>query len=176
MGARGIPGRGRLGALTGAAVLAVSVMTTMPALADESPGELREVTLPPGTEIVMATPVAASKGTSAPASADAGGLPAECLGVTASYGAVGCFQHYGDTVWSADTQADGMSSAVGVYTDYGREPAVCVNPRGVGTMATCKYDYWEKGNVQLLVMRYDGDTGTFYQPQARSSWLPVDGK
>lgn len=69
-----------------------------------------------------------------------------------------------------------MSSAVGVYTDYGRASFVCINSGGSGSWATCNKDYWEKGDVQLRVLRYDGDTDTFYQPEAWSGWIPVDGQ
>ncbi|MFE1369971.1 hypothetical protein ACFW84_37825 [Streptomyces anulatus] len=99
-----------------------------------------------------------------------------CLGSTAAYGVSGCFQHNGDIVWAGDTKRDGMSAAVGVYTDYGRAEEVCVNKLGVDTWATCNKDYREGGDVRLRVLRYDGDTGKFYQPETWSGWIPVDGK
>ncbi|MFD4341537.1 hypothetical protein ACFWPP_30695 [Streptomyces anulatus] len=99
-----------------------------------------------------------------------------CLGSTAAYGVSGCFQHNGDIVWAGDTKKDGMSAAVGVYTDYGRAEEVCVNKLGVDTWATCNKDYRENGDVRLRVLRYDGDTGKFYQPETWSGWIPVDGK
>ncbi|WP_424918425.1 hypothetical protein [Streptomyces sp. wa1064] len=99
-----------------------------------------------------------------------------CLGSTAAYGSTGCFQHNGDIVWAGDTKKDGMSAAVGVYTDYGRAEEVCVNKLGVDTWATCNKDYREDGDVRLRVLRYDGDTGKFYQPETWSGWIPVDGK
>ncbi|MFY0509036.1 hypothetical protein ACOMD4_01315 [Streptomyces anulatus] len=99
-----------------------------------------------------------------------------CLGSTAAYGTSGCFQHNGDIVWAGDTKKDGMSAAVGVYTDYGRAEEVCVNKLGVDTWATCNKDYREGGDVRLRVLRYDGDTGKFYQPETWSGWIPVDGK
>lgn len=99
-----------------------------------------------------------------------------CLGSTTAYGTSGCFQHNGDIVWAGDTKKDGMSAAVGVYTDYGRAEEVCVNKLGAGTWATCDKDYREGGDVRLRVLRYDGDTGKFYQPETWSGWIPVDGK
>ncbi|MFB7478135.1 hypothetical protein ACFUEM_27015 [Streptomyces anulatus] len=99
-----------------------------------------------------------------------------CLGSTAAYGVSGCFQHNGDIVWAGDTKKDGMSAAVGVYTDYGRAEEVCVNKLGAATWATCNKDYREGGDVRLRVLRYDGDTGKFYQPETWSGWIPVDGK
>ncbi|EGJ73803.1 hypothetical protein STTU_1014 [Streptomyces sp. Tu6071] len=99
-----------------------------------------------------------------------------CLGKTAAYGSNGCFQHNGDIIWAGDTEKDGMSAAVGVYTDYGRPAEACLDTLGVNTWATCNKDYSEKGNVRLQVWRYDGDTGKFYQPEAWSSWIPVDGQ
>lgn len=99
-----------------------------------------------------------------------------CLGSTAAYGTSGCFQHNGDIVWAGDTKKDGMSAAVGVYTDYGRAEEVCVNKLGVDTWATCNKDYREGGGVRLRVLRYDGDTGKFYQPETWSGWIPVDGR
>ncbi len=99
-----------------------------------------------------------------------------CLGTTSTYGVKGCFQPGGDIVWSRDTEKDGMSAAVGVYTDYGRPAAVCVNKLGADTWATCNKDYREDGNVRLRVMRYNGDNGKFYQPEAWSGWIPVDGQ
>ncbi|MFI7236347.1 hypothetical protein [Streptomyces cyaneofuscatus] len=46
----------------------------------------------------------------------------------------------------------------------------------MNTWATCDKDYRETGNVRLRVLRYDGDTGKFYQPESWSGWIPVDGK
>ncbi|WP_445046878.1 hypothetical protein [Streptomyces drozdowiczii] len=146
------------------------------ALADESPEASpgQEVVLPAGTEIVNGEP----GGTEPPdASAPPSGGPTSvCLGGVATYGSQACFQHYGDTTWVADTEKDGRSAAVAVYTDYGRAEFVCINYYGANTWATCKKDYWEKGNVRLLVLRYDYETKKFYQPENTSQWVPVDGQ
>ncbi|MCX5144884.1 MULTISPECIES: hypothetical protein [unclassified Streptomyces] len=167
---------GRWSALVGVTALAFSLLTAAPALADEAPDGLQAVSIPADAEIIEAT--APELGPELPAegsAAQAVSPPVDCLGQTAAYGAEGCFKHYGDTVWAGDTEKDGMSAAIGIYTDYGRAAAVCINNRGVNTWATCKYDYWEKGHVQLRVFRYDSDTDTFYQPEKWSSWIPVDG-
>lgn len=181
--------RSKLSVIAGASALALSAVTATPALADEAAEAPLEVRVPaevkiieaiapePGTEVPF--PVGGTKTTGtadAVASAMAAPPSNTCLGATAAYGSSGCFQHNGDIVWAGDTQKDGMSAAVGVYTDYGRAEAVCVNKLGVNTWATCNKDYRETGNVRLRVLRYDGDTGKFYQPEAWSGWIPVDGK
>ncbi|MFJ3594522.1 hypothetical protein ACIQUY_34590 [Streptomyces sp. NPDC090231] len=99
-----------------------------------------------------------------------------CIGWTYAYGSTGCFQAYGDVIWAMDTKADGMSAAVIVNTNYGRAPYACVNSMGNGTSGRCDKDYWESGDVRLQVLRYDYDTKNFYQPEAWSGWLPVDGQ
>ncbi|WP_324607912.1 hypothetical protein [Streptomyces sp. Tu6071] len=91
-------------------------------------------------------------------------------------GSQGCFQPYGDVVFSGDTQADGRSSVTIVYTDYGREPFGCYNSTGANTWVKCNKNYREDGNVYLKVLRYDKPTGKYYQPEAKSSWIPVDGQ
>ncbi|WP_327713538.1 hypothetical protein OG912_25135 [Streptomyces sp. NBC_00464] len=164
--------RRRWGVPGGVAALTFSILTATPALADESVEGLQQVSIPAGAEIVEGTaaePPRVGLSKAAPSSS-------ACLGPVAAYGVQGCFQHYGDTIWSGDTVADGMSAAVGVYTDYGRASFVCINKQGAGSWATCKKDYWEEGDVQLRALRYDGDTGKFYQPEARSGWIPVDGQ
>lgn len=181
--------RSKLSVLAGASALALAAVTATPALADVAPETPLEVQLPadvsivegitpePGQEIPF--PVDGTETTGAPdavMSAKAAPPSNTCLGATAAYGSTGCFQHNGDIVWAGDTKKDGMSAAVGVYTDYGRAEAVCVNKLGVNTWATCNKDYRETGNVRLRVLRYDGDTGKFYQPEAWSGWIPVDGK
>ncbi|MGW7094381.1 hypothetical protein [Streptomyces sp. NPDC054874] len=181
--------RSKLSVLAGASAVALSAVTATPALADDAPATPLEVQLPadvsivegivpePGMEIPF--PVDGTEPTGAPdavASAKAAPPSNTCLGSTAAYGSTGCFQHNGDIVWAGDTKKDGMSAAVGVYTDYGRAEEVCVNKLGVNTWATCNKDYRETGNVRLRVLRYDGDTGKFYQPEAWSGWIPVDGK
>ncbi|WJV44271.1 hypothetical protein [Streptomyces flavofungini] len=163
--------------LAGASALAVSAVTVTPALAEEPPGGLQEVQMPMDVEILEGiapapeTPVPFMDG--APKAAAASGA---CLGSTAVYGARGCFEHSGDIVWARDTEKDGMSAAVGIYTDYGRPAAVCVNRLGVNTWATCDKDYREDGKVRLRVMRYDSGNGKFYQPETWSGWIPVDGR
>ncbi|MFE9458210.1 hypothetical protein [Streptomyces californicus] len=185
--------RSKLSVLAGASALAVSAVTATPALADDASDTLVEVQLPAGTSVIegSATPPgtepgdlpfpadedeAATAGKADPVVSAKAGPPSTCLGGVAAYGVQGCFQHNGDVVWSGDTKKDGMSSAVGVYTDYGRAAEVCVNKLGVNTWATCNKDYRETGNVRLRVLRYDGDTGKFYQPESWSGWIPVDGK
>ncbi|MEV1044928.1 hypothetical protein [Streptomyces sp. NPDC049916] len=180
--------RSALSVLAGASALALSALTAPPALADDAAPAPVEVRLPAGVTIVEG--VAPEPGAEVPFPVD-GPEPSEaadattstraappsttCLGATSAYGARGCFQHNGDVVWAGDTKKDGMSAAVGVYTDYGRAEEVCVNKLGVNTWATCDKDYRETGNVRLRVLRYDGDTGKFYQPESWSGWIPVDG-
>ncbi|MEU4179010.1 hypothetical protein [Streptomyces sp. NPDC026589] len=188
--------RSKVSVLAGASALAVSVVTVSPALADGVPAGPQEVRIPADVRIVEggatapgetvpfpaeaaepAGPVeGATPGGQAEAVAAAAPSSSACLGSTAAYGASGCFQHNGDIVWAGDTKKDGMSAAVGVYTDYGRAEEVCVNKLGVDTWATCNKDYREDGNVRLRVLRYDGDTGKFYQPETWSGWIPVNGK
>lgn len=164
--------RRRWGVPGGVAMLAFSILTATPARADESVEGLQGVSIPAGAEIVAGAAVELPQVGLSKAAPSSG----ECLGPVAAHGVQGCFQHYGDTVWAGDTVADGMSAAVGVYTDYGRASFVCINNKGAGNWATCKKDYREGGNVQLRVLRYDGDTGKFYQPEAWSGWIPVDGQ
>ncbi|MEU6500885.1 hypothetical protein ABZ895_15140 [Streptomyces californicus] len=185
--------RSKLSVLAGASALALSVVTATPALADEAPETLVEVQLPTGTSVIEGSATApgaepgdlpfpadedeaVAAGKASPVASAKAGPSNTCLGGVAAYGVQGCFQHNGDIVWSGDTKKDGMSSAVGVYTDYGRAAEVCVNKLGVNTWATCNKDYRESGNVRLRVLRYDGDTGKFYQPESWSGWIPVDGK
>ncbi|MFJ6811201.1 hypothetical protein ACIQRK_35285 [Streptomyces anulatus] len=187
--------RSKLSVLAGASALALSAVTATPALADDAPVSPQEVQMPADVKIVEGG--ATDPGAAVPFPADQAGpvetpLPggqaeavgaakaapssSTCLGSTAAYGSTGCFQHNGDIVWAGDTKKDGMSAAVGVYTDYGRAEEVCVNKLGVDTWATCDKDYREDGDVRLRVLRYDGDTGKFYQPESWSGWIPVDGK
>ncbi|MFE9695664.1 hypothetical protein [Streptomyces sp. NPDC006270] len=195
--------RSKLSVLAGTSALVLSAVTATPALADDAPVSPQEVRMPANMKIVEGG--ATEPGAAAPSPAEraepaapagpavsagpAGTMEAEavgtaqaapssntCLGSTAAYGASGCFQHSGDIVWAGDTKKDGMSAAVGVYTDYGRAAEVCVNKLGVDTWATCNKNYGEGGNVRLRVLRYDGDTGKFYQPETWSGWIPVDGK
>ncbi|MFH9609995.1 hypothetical protein [Streptomyces sp. NPDC017448] len=187
--------RSKLSVLAGASALALSAATATPALARDAARAAVEVSMPADIGIVegVATAPGAEPGTDTPfpadedetgtagkaeavVSAQAAPPSSTCLGGTAAYGAKGCFQHNGDIVWAGDTQKDGMSAAVGVYTDYGRAAEVCVNKLGAATWATCNKDYRESGDIRLRVLRYDGDTGKFYQPEAWSGWLPVDGK
>ncbi|MFJ7409432.1 hypothetical protein ACIQWZ_01320 [Streptomyces sp. NPDC098077] len=180
--------RSKLSVLAGASALALAAVTATPALADGAPEAPLEVQLPadvsiaegvtpePGLEIPFPVDGTGTTGAlDAVLSAKAAPPSSTCLGATAAYGSTGCFQHNGDIVWAGDTKKDGMSAAVGVYTDYGRAEAVCVNKLGVSTWATCDKDYRETGNVRLRALRYDGDTGKFYQPEAWSGWIPVDG-
>jgi hypothetical protein len=164
--------RGRPGVLTAAAVLVLSVLIASPARAYGAPPGWREVKIPPGTTLTQAAAPALALTKAAATAAP----PGSCLGSTAAYGAGGCFVAYGDIVWAGDLRADGMSAAVGIYTDYGRPADVCVNKNGVNTWATCNKNYREDGNVRLQVWRYDSDTGKFYQPEAWSPWIPVDGQ
>ncbi|MFD5700548.1 hypothetical protein [Streptomyces lasiicapitis] len=169
--------RVKLSVLAGASALALSVVAATPALADDSSEGLEEVQMPADVEVLEG--VAPVPGTAVPfigGASKAAAASGTCLGATSAYGAKGCFQPHGDVVWSHDTEKDGMSAAVGVYTNYGRAAAVCINKLGVGTWATCNKDYSEDGDVRLRVLRYDGDTGKFYQPQAWSGWIPVDGQ
>ncbi|MGC5529317.1 hypothetical protein [Streptomyces sp. SR-10] len=190
--------RSKLSVLAGASALALSAVTATPALADDAPVSPQEVQMPadvkiveggvtdpgaavplPADEAEQAGPVeTATPGGQAEAVGAAKATPSSstCLGSTAAYGVSGCFQHNGDIVWAGDTKKDGMSAAVGVYTDYGRAEEVCVNKLGADTWATCNKDYREGGDVRLRVLRYDGDTGKFYQPETWSGWIPVDGK
>ncbi|MFJ4969568.1 hypothetical protein [Streptomyces sp. NPDC088755] len=177
----------KVSALAGASALAFSALTVTPALAEDAVDSLQEVQMPADVKIVEG--VAPEAGTDLPSfepeadapsavQASAKAVPSAntCLGSTAAYGVKGCLQHNRDIVWSGDTKKDGMSAAVGVYTDYGRAAEVCINKLGVNTWATCDKDYREAGNVRLRVLRYDGDTGKFYQPETWSGWIPVDGK
>ncbi|MFI0931840.1 hypothetical protein ACH4RG_08880 [Streptomyces sp. NPDC021019] len=188
--------RSKVSVLAGASALAVSVVTVTPTLADHVPVGPQEVRMPADVRIAEggATPPGetgpfpvepvepmgpvegAASGGQAEAVVAAAPSSSACLGSTVAYGASGCFQHNGDIIWAGDTKKDGMSAAVGVYTDYGRAEEVCVNKLGVDTWATCNKDYREDGNVRLRVLRYDGDTGKFYQPETWSGWLPVNGK
>ncbi|MFI2312995.1 hypothetical protein AMK17_02100 [Streptomyces sp. CB00072] len=196
--------RSKLSVLAGASALAFSAVTATPALADDAPVSPQEVQMPADVKIVeggatdpgapvpfpadqagpvesvdpagpVETPVSGGQA-EAVGAAKASPSSSTCLGSTAAYGSTGCFQHNGDIVWAGDTKKDGMSAAVGVYTDYGRAEEVCVNKLGVDTWATCNKDYREDGDVRLRVLRYDGDTGKFYQPETWSGWIPVDGK
>ncbi|MFK0146399.1 hypothetical protein ACIQUZ_15090 [Streptomyces griseus] len=181
--------RAKLSVLAGASALALSAVTATPAQADDAPAAPLEVQLPadvsivegvtpePGTEIPF--PVEGTETAGAPdavVSAKAAPPANTCLGSTSAFGSTGCFQYNGDVVWAGDTKKDGMSAAIGIYTDYGRAEAVCVNRLGVNTWATCDKDYRESGNVRLRALRYDGDTGKFYQPEGWSGWIPVDGR
>ncbi|MFB8105372.1 MULTISPECIES: hypothetical protein [Streptomyces] len=179
----------KVSAIAGASALAFSALTATPALAEEPAGGLQEVEMPagvmiveglapdPGADLPSLEPEAETADAPSATQAAAKAAPTNtCLGATAAYGAKGCFQHNGDIVWAGDTKKDGMSAAVGVYTDYGRAAEVCINKLGVNTWATCDKDYRESGNVRLRVLRYDGDTGKFYQPESWSGWVPVDGK
>ncbi|MBQ1105613.1 hypothetical protein ACH4MN_14655 [Streptomyces anulatus] len=190
--------RSKLSVLAGASALALSAVTATPALAEDAPVSPQEVQMPadvkiveggatdpgatvpfPADEAEQAGPMeTATPGGQAEAVGAANATPSSstCLGSTAAYGVSGCFQHNGDIVWAGDTKKDGMSAAVGVYTDYGRAEEVCVNKLGADTWATCNKDYREGGDVRLRVLRYDGDTGKFYQPETWSGWIPVDGK
>ncbi|MEV0443758.1 hypothetical protein AB0I84_25795 [Streptomyces spectabilis] len=168
----------KLSVLAGASALALSAVVATPAWADESSGGFEEVQMPEDVEIVEG--VAPAPGTVDPpmggtykAAAAASGA---CLGATSIYGAKGCYQPRGDVVWSRDTEKDGMSAAVGIYTDYGRPAAVCINTLGADTWATCDKDYRESGKVRLRILRYNGDNGKFYQPESWSGWIPVDGQ
>ncbi|MFF8499186.1 hypothetical protein ACF07L_00830 [Streptomyces anulatus] len=196
--------RSKLSVLAGASALALSAITATPALADDAPVSPQEVQMPTDVKIVeggatdpgAAVPFPADEADEADEAEQAGPVEtatpggqteavgaakatpssSTCLGSTAAYGTSGCFQHNGDIVWAGDTKKDGMSAAVGIYTDYGRAEEVCVNKLGSGTWATCNKDYREAGDVRLRVLRYDGDTGKFYQPETWSGWIPVDGK
>ncbi|MFH9760072.1 hypothetical protein ACH4MJ_08930 [Streptomyces anulatus] len=193
--------RSKLSVLAGASALALSAVTATPALAEDAPVSPQEVQMAADVKIVeggatdpgatvpfpadeaeqaeQAGPVqTATPGGQAEAVGAAKATPSSstCLGSTTAYGVSGCFQHNGDIVWAGDTKKDGMSAAVGVYTDYGRAEEVCVNKLGADTWATCNKDYREGGDVRLRVLRYDGDTGKFYQPETWSGWIPVDGK
>ncbi|MFF1738057.1 hypothetical protein [Streptomyces sp. NPDC058247] len=167
----------RFSVLCGASALALSVVTGAPAQADDSSGDLVEVEMPADVQIVEGvTPEPGAALPSLEGTSRATAASSTCLGTTSAYGSKGCFQHDGDIVWAYDSEADGMSAAVGVYTDYGRAAEVCINSLSAGTWATCNKDYSEDGNVRLQVLRYDGDTGKFYQPEAWSGWIPVDGQ
>ncbi len=161
--------------LSGVAAFTFSVLTAAPALADESPEVLREVSVPAGTEIVEGALVSSGTGP-AQAGLSKAAPTGECLGPIAAYGVQGCFQHYGDITWVGDTKSDGMSAAVGVFTRYGRASFVCLDTQGVNTWATCKKNYWEDGDVRLQALRYDRNTGKFYEPENWSGWIPVDGQ
>ncbi len=153
--------RSKLSVLAGASALALSAVTATPALADDAPVSPQEVQMPADVKIVeggatdpgaavlfpadQAGPVesvdpAGPVGTPVPGgqveavgAAKASPSSSTCLGSTAAYGVSGCFQHNGDIVWAGDTKKDGMSAAVGVYTDYGRAEEVCVNKLGADT-------------------------------------------
>ncbi len=193
--------RSKLSVLAGASALALSAVTATPALAEDAPVSPQEVQMPADVKIVeggttdsgatvpfpadeteqaeQAGPVeTGTPGGQAEAVGAAKATPSSstCLGSITAYGVSGCFQHNGDIVWAGDTKKDGMSAAVGIYTDYGRAEEVCVNKLGADTWATCNKDYREGGDVRLRVLRYDGDTGKFYQPETWSGWIPVDGK
>ncbi|PCG85726.1 hypothetical protein CIB93_12440 [Streptomyces sp. WZ.A104] len=168
--------RSKLSVLAGASGLALSAVTAAPALADDVPESPREVEMAADVKVVEGIAPALGPAAGPAAAAEAATASDTCLGSTAAYGSSGCFQHNADIVWAGDTKKDGMSAAVGVYTDYGRAEEVCVNNLGVNTWAGCDKDYRESGNVRLRVLRYDGDTGKFYQPEAWSGWVPVDGK
>ncbi|MFI1932064.1 hypothetical protein [Streptomyces sp. NPDC020330] len=190
--------RSTLSVVAGASALALSAVTATPALAYDAPVGPREVRMPadvaiveggaaePGATVpfpVEPVELVGPAGTPTPGgqaeavgAAKAAPSSSTCLASTAAYGSSGCFQHSGDIIWAGDTKKDGMSAAVGVYTDYGRAEEVCVNKLGVDTWATCDKDYREDGNIRLRVLRYDGDTGKFYQPETWSGWIPVDGK
>ncbi|QDQ09516.1 hypothetical protein [Streptomyces spectabilis] len=163
--------------LAGASALALSVVVATPALADEPSGGLEEIQMPGDVEIIEG--VAPAPGTVEPLAGGmrkAAAVSGACLGSTSIYGAKGCYQPGGDIVWSRDTEKDGLSAAVGIYTDYGRPAAVCINTLGADTWATCNKDYRENGNVRLRILRYNGDNGKFYQPESWSGWIPVDGR
>ncbi|CAM5711140.1 hypothetical protein SALBM135S_01633 [Streptomyces alboniger] len=162
--------------LSGAAMFALSATVAFPAQADEQPSaELVKVEMPADLEIVEATPATAA--TPAPDSAAASRAPSRpCLGVTSTYGSAGCFQPYGDLIWTQDTASDGLSSVTVVYTDYGRPAYGCVNSNKADSWGYCNKDYKEKGNVRLKVLRYDSKTKDWYQPIAQSDLIPVDGQ
>lgn len=173
---------GRWAVLGGVTALTTSLLTSAPARAEEPLNALRKVLFPVSAidlitaDTVEDVPTVTPKEPFPTTLSQAATTTGACLGATASYGAEGCFQHNGDTTWVADTVADGMSAAVGVYTDYGRPSFACINNQGAHTWAICKKDYRETGNVRLRILRYDGDTKKFYQPESWSGWIPVDGQ
>nr|WP_301251540.1 hypothetical protein [Streptomyces somaliensis] len=151
-----------------AAAVATLLLAAAPATAEDPVADVPEWTVAPGTDQSDAT-----TGTRAPMSSSS--LPPDSWCVS-TYGSKVCFQHDGDVVWVLDTASDGMSAIGGVYTDYGRAPEACRNKSGYNTWVKCDKDYDESGNVRLRALRYDGDTGRYYQPEAYSGWLPVDGR
>ncbi|MER5652699.1 hypothetical protein ACIRRT_39885 [Streptomyces sp. NPDC102256] len=160
----------------GAATLAMSSLVAYPAQADtQPPAGYVEVDMPADLEIVEATP--ASTENPAPSAAAASKATSHpCLGVTAVYGSTGCFQPYGDLVWSQDTESDGHSSVTVVHANYDRPDYACVNTGKAGSWGSCNKDYREDGDVRLTVLRYDMQDKKWYQPQATSDWVPVDGQ
>ena len=154
-------------------MLALSTFGVSPAQADGQQPIGPEVEMPADVEITEATevPEGTESGDAAAATADH-----PCIGYTATYASAGCFQASGDVFIAKDLLADGKSAAIGIVTDYGRAKQYCVVNLGAGKTGKCDLDYWEEGNVKLQVLLYDSDTKGFYQPEAWSEWLPVDGQ
>ncbi|MGW1186145.1 hypothetical protein ACWD7Y_22670 [Streptomyces drozdowiczii] len=158
-------------AVAGSALtFALSTFGVSPVQADDQQPPGIEVDMPADLEITEATEV--PKG-SEPSS---GSSTHPCIGYTTTYASSGCFQPYGDVFYVTDLLADGRSAAVGVFTDYGRAKQACVFSLGAGKTGKCDWDYWEKGNVKLEILLYDRATKGWYQPEAWSDWLPVDGQ
>ncbi|MFJ8694255.1 hypothetical protein [Streptomyces roseolilacinus] len=153
-----------LGAVAAAATL---LLAATPATAEDTIADAPEWTVDQGTDQGEDT-----TGTKTPLASSS--LPPDSWCV-ATYGSKVCFQHDGDVIWVLDTASDGMSAIGGVYTNYGRAPEACRNKSGYNRWVKCDKDYAESGSVRLRALRYDGDTGKYYQPEAYSGWLPVDG-
>ncbi|URM88781.1 hypothetical protein LUW75_00700 [Streptomyces sp. MRC013] len=159
-----VPRRTATGAVAAVATL---LLAAAPATAEDAAPDVPEWTVTSGTDGGGAT-----TGTRTPMSSSS--LPPDSWCVS-TYGSKVCFQHDGDVVWVLDTASDGMSAIGGVYTNYGRGPEACRNKSGYNRWVKCDKDYDESGSVRLRALRYDGDTGKYYQPEAYSGWLPVDG-
>ncbi|MDT9686649.1 hypothetical protein RND61_31985 [Streptomyces sp. TRM76323] len=159
--------RARRTALGAAGAVAALLLAATPATAEDAVADAPEWTVAQGADQGEAT-----TGTQTPMASSS--LPPDSWCV-ATYGSKVCFQHDGDVIWVLDTASDGMSAIGGVYTDYGRAPEACRNKSGYNRWVKCDKDYAESGNVRLRALRYDGDTGKYYQPEAYSRWLPVDG-
>ncbi|GAA4933429.1 hypothetical protein ACFPM3_04510 [Streptomyces coeruleoprunus] len=149
------------------AAMAATLLLASPAVAADTATDVPAWTLTEGTDEGADT-------TGTPRTLSAYSLPPDSWCVS-TYGSKVCFEHHGDVVWVLDTASDGMSAIGGVYTDYGRAPEACRNKSGYNRWVSCDKDYAESGNIRLRALRYDGDTGKFYLPDAYSGWLPVDG-
>lgn len=160
-------------AAVGLAAAGAALALATPSVAAGTAADVPAWTVQDGTASA-AGPAAEAATTGTVSALSAAAVPPDSW-CAATYGSKVCFQHDGDVVWVLDTAADGMSAFGGIYTNYGRAPEGCRNKSGAQQWVYCDKDYAEDGKIRLRALRYDGDTGKYYQPEAYSGWLSVNG-